>query len=213
MKYLITVVLTGLVVGLAVVAYFKGWIPSLPSNKPQAASVQTTEVSSPTQNPVPDISVESALPSPSLSPSPVTAKVQAGGILVFKKYSLSLPNGWASSTEGSVPGQIDKLNLGSGLYSIVFTQAAMGGGGCVYPGDPDQQMSVKFNGFNAVTTSTGEKLRVGVLPSGNRAVCEMQNGSWGDLTEFGHIDITNPPTPDQAVLDQINSILSSIKKL
>lgn len=44
MKYFITILLTALVVGLGVVAYFKGWLPSLNFAKPQAVSVQNTEV-------------------------------------------------------------------------------------------------------------------------------------------------------------------------
>jgi hypothetical protein len=39
MKYVIIVILTALVVGLGVTAYFKGWLPSVTFNKPQAVSV------------------------------------------------------------------------------------------------------------------------------------------------------------------------------
>ncbi|HKB88254.1 MAG TPA: hypothetical protein VKC53_01255 [Patescibacteria group bacterium] len=204
MKYVITIILTALVVGLGVTAYFKGWLPSVTFNKPQAVSVQNTEVSNITLKPTTE---------PSASPSSSFTKVKAGGVLVFKAYSLDLPALWTSTTSGTVAGQIDKLTLVSGKYKIVFTQAALGGEGCVYPGDADQAMSIKFNAFSSVTTSDGAKLRVGLLPSGNRTVCEMQNGAWGDLTEFGRIDITNPSTPDQTMLDQINSILSSVTKI
>jgi|GEM_PF-4090460 len=195
MKYFLTILVTAIVVSAGAYVYFKG----LPRLTPYNSNPVATESAVGATN--------SATPTPQSG-----TLIKAGGILVFKAYSLELPVGWTSSTDGSIAGQIDKLTLAYGTYKIVFTQAAMGGGGCVYPGQPSQDMSVTFNAFDAVTTSTGEKLRVGVLPSGNRAVCEMQNGSWGDLTEFGHIDITNPPTPDQAVLTQINSILSSLVK-
>jgi len=45
MKYTITVVLTALIVGLGVTAYFKGWLPTVTFNKPQAVSTQNTEPS------------------------------------------------------------------------------------------------------------------------------------------------------------------------
>jgi hypothetical protein len=60
-KYIITIILTALVVGLGVTAYFKGWLPSVTFNKPQAASIQNTEVSNtvvvatPTASPAPSV--------------------------------------------------------------------------------------------------------------------------------------------------------------
>lgn len=45
MKYFITILLTALIVGFSVVAYFKGWFPSLKFDKPQAVSTQNLEVS------------------------------------------------------------------------------------------------------------------------------------------------------------------------
>lgn len=41
-------ILTAVVVGFGVAAYFKGWLPSITFNKPQAVSVQNTEVANPT---------------------------------------------------------------------------------------------------------------------------------------------------------------------
>lgn len=211
MKYFLTVVLTALVVGLGVVAYFEGWLPFLTFSKPQAVSVQNTEISA--VSPTPVVISAPVTPTPVASPEVNTQKVQSGGVLVFKTYSLTVPSGWNMTTSGSVPGQVNKLTLSTGSYSIVFTQAAMGGGTCVFPGDPNQPMSTTYYSYSEVTTSTGQKLRVGVLSTGDRSVCEMQNGVWSNLTEFGRIDITSPATPDQKVLDQINSVLSSIQKV
>ena len=45
MKYVVTILLTAMVVGFAVTAYFKGWLPTVTFNKPQAVSVQNTEIS------------------------------------------------------------------------------------------------------------------------------------------------------------------------
>lgn len=191
MKYVLVIFVTAVVVFAGAYLFFKG---------PPAVSTYNRN----------SVSTESAA---QVAAPPGATTVKAGGILVFKAYSVDVPSDWQYTTDGSVAGQIDKLTLTRGAYKIVFTQAAMGGGGCVYPGEAAQEMSIKFNGFTEVVTATGEKLRVGVLPGGNRAVCELQNGSWGDITEFGHIDITNPTTPDASVLTLIDSILSSLKVL
>ncbi len=67
MKYVITIVLTALVVGLGVTAYFKGWLPSVTFKKPEAASVQNTEVLDnvviPTPSPVPSASASATVKS------------------------------------------------------------------------------------------------------------------------------------------------------
>lgn len=62
MKYFITILLTALVVGLGVVAYFKGWLPNVSFTKPQALSVQNTEVANqPVVTPEP-VATQSASP-------------------------------------------------------------------------------------------------------------------------------------------------------
>jgi hypothetical protein len=44
MKYIATIFLTALVVGFGVTAYFKGWLPTVTFYKPQAVSIQNTEI-------------------------------------------------------------------------------------------------------------------------------------------------------------------------
>jgi hypothetical protein len=65
MKYVITIVLTALVVGFGITAYFKGWFPSITFNKPQAVSVQNTEVADTiietTPSPVPPASTSAEI--------------------------------------------------------------------------------------------------------------------------------------------------------
>jgi len=196
-KYILVVFITAVVVLAGAYVFFKG-IPEIPAYNRNPVSTESAAL--PAQG------------APSAAPASFTT-VKAGGILSMKAYSIDIPNTWTYSTTGSVAGQIDKLIISKGAYKITFTQAAMGGGGCTYPGEAPQDMSIQFNAFTEFTTTTGEHLRVGLLPAGNRAVCESQNGSWGDITEFGHIDIVNPTTPDAAVLTEINSMLSSLKTL
>ena len=75
MKYFILIAVTALVTGLAVTAYFKGLFPQISFTKPQAVSVQSTEVAAPASSPI---------VSPNPSPNPVdenqnlTAAVKEG---------------------------------------------------------------------------------------------------------------------------------------
>ncbi len=198
MKYAITVILTAIVVGLGVTAYFKGWLPTVSFQKPQAVSVQNTEVAvSPTQAP---IATDTA------TPSAATTLIKAGGILSMSKYSINIPKNWQSSKDGSVAGQTDTLTLTNGSYKIIISQGAFGGGGCVYPGDPDIEMSQRFTGFTALTDASNDNLRLGTIQSGGMAVCQENGGGWGDITSFGHISVA-------ASSPEVISILSSLKKI
>lgn len=203
MKYFISILVTALVIGLGVTAYFKGWIPQVTFTKPQAVSVQSTEVATPITN---------LSASPSATPSEFTV-VKAGGILSRSQYSINIPNSWQFSKDGSVAGQSDKLTITRGVYSIVISQGAFGGGGCLYPGDPDAEMAQRFASFTTVTDQSGDGLRIGALSSGGFVVCQGNGTSWGDITSFGHISISAPATLDPTIVSQISLILSSLKKI
>lgn len=209
MKYFLIVLATALVVGLGVTAYFKGWLPTVSFGKPQAVStVGSEEVANPTL--VPQVS-------PQASSSGNMTMVEAGGVLVFNKYSLELPQGWTHTKEGAPSGDIelDKLTLSSGAYTITIYQAATGGALCLYPGDPDSEgPSSRFTSFTEITTSTGEKLRRGTSQgAAGFTVCEEQAGNWGQPTSFGHISITTPSSPAVSKMLEIDSILTSLKKI
>lgn len=210
MKYAITIVITALVVGFGVFAYFKGWLPTLSFQKPQAVSVQNSEVLNPP--------LMTPAPTTAASPSAGFTTIKAGGILVFNAYSIDVPTDWTYSKEAAPTGDIalDKLTLVKGAYKISIYQAATGGAPCLYPGDPDVEgPSSRFTSFVNITTATGDKLRRGTSEGGGTGftVCQLQSGGYGQPTSFGHISITSPTVPAQTVLDQIDSILSSLKKL
>lgn len=203
MKYFISVVVTALIVGLGVTAYFKGWLPQVSFTKPQAVSVQGTEVATP-------------INSPAVSPTPTAltpTEIKAGGILSMSAYSINIPSDWSYSKDGSIAGQSDKLTITKGAYSITISQGAFGGGGCLYPGDADSEMSQRFTSFTAITDQSGDNLRLSTLSSGGYVVCQGNGTSWGDITSFGHISVTAPAGPDMTLVSQINSILSSLKKI
>ena len=139
--------------------------------------------------------------------------VTAGGILVFSKYSLSLPDGWTSQKE--VTQYSDMLTITKGSYKITIYQAAGGGGGCTYPGEAPQEMAQSFSSFVEITDPSGFVFRRGANGTpGGFTVCQKnaQDGSFGFPTSFGNITITTPIPQDNTTMTEIDSILASINK-
>lgn len=202
MKYILTILVTALVVSAGAYIYFKG-IPSFP---PYSRSPIATESALVT----PNETQVAAVVTPSASPSGTV--VSAGGILSMSAYTINVPSDWASSKVGSVSGQSDKLTLTKGAYSITVSQGAFGGAICLYPGDADAEMAQRYVSFTPLTDQSGDSLRVSSLSTGGFAVCQLSGTSWGDITSFGHISIATPPTLDQSIISQINSMISSLKK-
>ena len=208
MKYVITIVITAVIVFLAATIFYKG-IPNINYGQPSVAATPTpvgTE-STPSASPV----VSEATPA-----GPTTIK--AGGVLVFKPYVLSIPAGWSSKKENAPNGEIelDKLTLTKDNYKITIYQAATGGAMCLYPGDAKVEgPSSSYDSYVDLTTSSGEKLRKSTSGVNKSAtVCEFQQGGWGQPTSFGHISIEVPANGGTAAMTQeIDKILMSIKKV
>lgn len=210
MKYTVVVIITALVVGFGVTAYFKGWLPTLSFNKPQAVSTEATLI------PTPSATTEVVMPS--ASPSADFTRVQSGGVLVFNTYTLDVPNDWKYTKEAAPSGDVasDKLVLTKGAYTISIYQAATGGAPCLYPGDADVEgPSSRFTSFTELTTQTGDILRRSVAQgsSSGFTVCEKQVGGYGQPTAFGHIAISSPTNPSSTMLAEIDSILSTLRKI
>ncbi len=110
MKYVITVILTALIVGLGVTAYFKGWLPSVTFKKPEAASVKNTEVLdnvvTPSPSPVPPASASAEVKSDDnkviLAAVKVALIAKHGSDFSSSNYSISKVEGDYAS--GSVSG-------------------------------------------------------------------------------------------------------------
>jgi len=200
MKYVLTIFITAVIVLAAATIYFKGF-PTFP------------------KYPATPVATESSAVSTATPETTTKATIKAGGILVFKAYTVDVPSDWQYSKEGAPSGdiQLDKLTLTKGAYKITIYQAATGGAPCLYPGDPDVEgPSSRFTSFVELTTQTGDKLRRGeVSGSTGFTVCEKQGtNGYGQPTSFGHISIQVPAggaTP--AMILEIDSILSSLKKI
>lgn len=208
MKYFITVFVTAVLVAAAAYIYFRGF-PIFPSyNKNPISTESAVTVSTPL-----------ATFTPSVSPTPGgLTTIKAGGVLVFSAYSIDVPSGWTYIKEAEPTGEVavDKLILAKAAYKITIFEAATGGAPCLYPGDADSEGPFsRFTSFVDLTTVTGDKLRRGMAQGSTSGytVCELQSGGYGQPTSFGHVSITTPSGPSKSALDEIDSILASLRKI
>lgn len=158
-------------------------------------------------------------PSPSFSPTPTPTQVQtktitAGGALSFPIYTLKIPLDWTSQREQGQDS--DKLTLTNLGYKITISEAAFGGGGCLYPGDAPSEMAQTFTIFVEIANSNGYVFRRGLSGPNTYAVCQKNaaDGSFGAPTIFGHISFETPGTPDKngKVFPEVDAILASLNK-
>ncbi|HEX8931733.1 MAG TPA: hypothetical protein VF810_01100 [Patescibacteria group bacterium] len=175
---------------------------------PTPTPTPTTVVSSPTQ----------VIPSPTLTfQKTKTVKAGLSGGNFFTTYSVDIPDGWIDARETTIAAGIDKLTLTKNGYSITIYQAAMGGGGCLYPGDKPADMSQTFSKFATINGHGGQFRRSWNEPGGaatiSYTVC-MQGAdkSYGVLSPYGVINVVSPNPPDTSILAEIDGILASIVK-
>lgn len=173
--------------------------------------------------PVPEgFQTENILPEVVLTPSPtqlplitIVAGLSKSAGLSFDQYSITTPNGWASKKE-SQTAMDEKLILEKDGYSISIFQAATGGALCLYPGDGDfEGPSSNFEVFTTLTTKDNRTLRKSGEKNGTAfTICQKAaDGSYQQPTTYGHISIKMPNVWTQEVLTEIDSIISSLKKI
>jgi hypothetical protein len=178
--------------------------------KPEAVSIR-------------DNKIDFATTEPTTAPTPVATKqlktIIAGVAkdkgLSFDEYSVITPEDWIAKKESQT--QLDeKLVLTKGEYSISIFQAATGGALCLYPGDADfEGPSSKFEVFVPLTTKDSRTLRRSGSLNGNAfTVCQKSgDGSYQQPTNYGHISIKLPTNYDKEILNEIDTIISSLKKI
>lgn len=161
-------------------------------------------------------SLETTLPSP--QPTNQSQITVIGGVpksagLSFDQYSIFTPEGWSSKKENQTVAD-EKLILTKGEYQISIFQAATGGAFCLYPGDDDLEgPSSRFETFIILTTKDGRTLRRSLNENGFTVCQKSADGSYQQPTNYGHISIKMPTTWTQEVLTEIDTILSSLKKI
>lgn len=136
MKYIATIILTALVVGFGVTAYFRGWLPTVTFYKPQAVSVQNTEILN-----TPNASTPSPIPSASTS---ATVKVEdKSTILLAVKAALIAKHGSNFSDMNYMINKVEG-NYASGSVS------GDGGGGMWFAAKVGEEWKIVSDG-NGVT--------------------------------------------------------------
>ena len=165
----------------------------------------------------PTPTVESQTPNTSQTPTPQAVEkngkiVEAGGVLSFPNYSLLIPNDWNSQREQGQDS--DKLTLTKGAYKITISEAAFGGGGCLYPGNPPSEFAQTYTTFVEIQNPNGYVFRRSTSSTGGWTLCQKnaQDGSFGTPTMFGHINITTPQVTDATVMAEVDSIFTFIKR-
>ncbi len=160
-----------------------------------------------------------AQPSPVKTVKTITAGVPKSAKLSFSEYSISFPEDWVVNDQKDASLPSDKLILTKGNYSISIYQAATGGGQCIYPGDPAPEGPAStFGAFTEFSGTAGISFRRASVDSGNITtqnfgVCVKtpQNSLFGQPTQFGHVLYTAPKTYDQAMLSEMDSIVTTLK--
>ena len=145
----------------------------------------------------------------------VVAGLPKSAGLSFDQYSVMTGADWASKKEYQT-AMDEKLTLTKDGYSITIFQAATGGALCLYPGDPEfEGPSSKYAVFTNLTTKDGKILRRSGDVNGTAfTVCQKAaDNSYQQPTTYGHISIKMPNTWTQEVLIEIDSIISSLKKI
>jgi len=202
MKYLVPVLLLIIIVLVAVLAFSAG-----------KSGFSVTKLETPTPT-------DSSQLSTSETPTPTqenTRKVTGGGILSFPKYEITVPASWQDSKESG--GMDDeKITLTKGSYKIAITQGGFGGAVCLYPGDADMEgPSVRYDTFKELTTQSGDLFRRSwtgeELTSSGFGICHKSQYGWGAPTNYGHISFITPGAKTKAMLEEMDSILTSLRKI
>jgi len=157
---------------------------------------------------------------PTLSPTPsnlitIVAGVAKSAGLSFDQYSLQTSGDWISKKE-SQTAMDETLTLSKEGSEIKIFQAATGGALCLYPNDAEfEGPSSKFEVYTTLTTKDNRTFRrSGELNGTTFTICQKSiDNSYQQPTNYGHISVKLPANYSNEVLVEIDSILSSLKKI
>ena len=203
-KFAIVVVVMGLLVGGG---YYLGTgkLP-FPMNPTPAAVTTVAPQTSPTST---------VIPTSGVSPTAASSQTVTGGGprgTSFSPFTITVPAGWTVKKD-EVANVSYTLTISQGAYSIAIYQAATGGGGCLYPGDPPQEMSSQFGAYVTIHDSFGNEFRR-ATPAGSASgftVCQKGPTFFGLPTMYGHVTYTTPATPDASILAQMDAMFATLK--
>lgn len=131
----------------------------------------------------------------------------------FKGYSVEIPAGWTDTHETTAVSA--KLTITKNDYTVTIYQAAIGGGGCVYKGDPPAQMAQQFTDFAAISGQAAQFRRSWNADGGAKityTICQKNtsDSSYGSPTQFGAVSASAPNPSDAATLAELDGIIASL---
>lgn len=177
------------------------------STKPEAVTVDNGLTST-----VAPVVIATPSPTPLLT---VVAGLPKSAGLSFDQFSIMTPSDWVSKKE-SQSAMDEKLTLTKEGHTITIFQAATGGALCLYPQDPAfEGPSSKYEVFTALNTKDGKMLRRSGDKNGTSfTICQKGlDSSYQQPTSYGHISIKLPINFNPEILTEIDSIISSLKKI
>ncbi len=146
-----------------------------------------------------------------LSPTAVTKKSIAAGVLPFTLYLLTFPQGWLSNEQKVEATGTDKLTLTKNGYVLTISQGAGGGGSCLYGSEPPQEMAQHFDNFVGIT-GVDKQYRRGTSDNKTFTICEKKDAGFGFPTSYGYITYTTPTPNEDTILIEMDLIVASILK-
>lgn len=167
---------------------------------------------------VPTTVPTSVIPTTSVTPSSALKTITAGGVSSLKKYSIAIPSDW--TIQQTKEQSEDVLDMTKNGYKIEILQGAVDGGVCAYPDYPSNAALIHndYKTYTEFKDQDGMVYRRGLdgenaQKTGLRyAICSVYAGTFSNLTQYGIINIDTPPTADENMLKEIDSILATIKQ-
>jgi len=152
--------------------------------------------------------------------TPIEYVKVAAGATNHTKYTASVPEDWTVTKDPSNSNDMDKLTLAKNGYSITIYQASMGGSMYSFSdAKVDGPMAQDYSGtYSDFTGATGEKYRRIDSSSQNKpgeknyGVLVFGSDAYQTPTTFGGISYTTPLNPTKDMLDEMDGIISSLKK-
>lgn len=205
-KLLVVVGVVGILVGGG---YYLGTKFNKQPQNTQSVTVSVAPTMQPTNTP------EAMAVSPTSTTTTGRFAVNAGGLKPFSAYMLSGVGGWTQTK--TQDATTSKVVLSKGTYSVTILQGAFGGGGCTFPGDTPQEMSVQLTSSTMIELLTGNPLRRGQTQSANAnetdfTVCQKTTNGYSTITDFGAINYVTPLNPDSETLAEMDAMVGSLQK-
>lgn len=152
--------------------------------------------------------------------SPVKKVQVAAGAVEHTKYTVSVPEDWQVTKDPTNSNDMDKLTLTKNGYTVVLYQANMGGSMYSFSdAKVDGPFAQEYSGtYSDFAGAAGEKFRRIELSSQNKpgeqnySVLVFGSDAYQTPTLFGGITYTTPLSPTSDMLDEMDSIIASLKK-